>query len=91
MESPSGSSPLVILAEESLSMNLRFMRRRRRLKATKCAGSDPLLSHADICDQQPLQVLTNRLDVSQVHADRGRLSPPQEGPADTLTPASGPL
>lgn len=52
MESPSGSSPRVILAEESLSMNLPFMRRRRRLKATKCAGSDPLLSRADICDKQ---------------------------------------
>lgn len=39
MESPSASSPPVTPAAESPSMNLRFMRRRRRLKATKCAGS----------------------------------------------------
>lgn len=39
MESPSGSSPLVTPAEESLSMSLHFTRRRRRLKATKCEGS----------------------------------------------------
>lgn len=60
MESPSGSSPPVIPAAESLSTNLHFMRRRRRIKATKCAGSVRNLSAAKLPAQAPGNHLCGR-------------------------------
>lgn len=89
MGSRSASSPPLTPAAESRSTNRHFTRRRRRLKATKCAGSVPRRGRSAVtrCFFPRLKPVSG----PQVHADRGRLPPPEEGPADAPPPASGPL